>query len=83
MFEDIAVVFSARSVRHTEHEISSQNIIDVVRAFFSFNLILSYTSSYHFSSYLEHFPNIVGALKYSSSFSMQKKMSVVQSIKIG
>ena len=36
----------------------------------------------HFSLNLAHFPNIVGALRYSSSFSMQKNPAT-QNMKMG
>ena len=56
-------------------EKSEHNVIDdAMRVFLPFKSMSSpYTSSYHFSSYLARFTNIVGALRYSSSFSMQKK----------
>ena len=47
-----------------------------MHAFLPFKLIsLSYTGSYHFSSYLAHFPNIVGFFKYSSNFRCKKSPS--------
>ena len=44
----------------------AHNVIDdVLRAFLPFNPISPpYTSSYHFTSYLAHFPNIVRAFRY-------------------
>ena len=51
-------------------KIGAHNVInDVVHAFLPFNLISPpYTSSYLFSSYLAHFPNIVGLLDIAVVF---------------
>ena len=78
LFLDITVVFPGKIISVTQNmkmdEKSAHNVIDDdVCAFLPYNLISTpYTSSYHFSSYLHIiFSKAVGALRYSSSFSIQ------------
>ena len=57
-------------------------IDDAMRTFLQFYPTSLNMGSYHFSSHLAHFPKIAGALRYSSSFSMQNK-TVTQNMKMG